>query len=81
VSTLLSLAEKNDDKNRHITNTNAILLDNISIMQKLHNLNKGLWSNKIDTILEAIIYIEKTTREQFPGISTKILLTPCHDEQ
>lgn len=80
MSTLLAFAEKNDKQKAYIASTNSTLLDNVTIMQKLHNLNKGLWSNKIDTILNAILYIEETMSEQFPGISTRILLTPCQDE-
>lgn len=51
---------------QHIICIHAILKENLSIMQKLHSINKGLGSGRIDTIADAILYIEQSTQEQFP---------------
>ena len=52
------------------------LQNNALIMEKLHAINMGLGSGEIDTIIDALLYLEKANREQFSWISTHIILTP-----
>lgn len=69
------------DLEENIRGIHDTIRENTSIMEKFHDMNKGLSpGGGVETIMDAILYIEDSIRKQFPWISTRIILTANQDE-